>query len=373
MSRSPIPFLDMGAMHEEVRGELDERWRTCIETSSFVGGAPVEQFEEEFARYCGRRHAVGVANGTDALELILRGLDVGAGDEVIMPTNTFFATAEAACNVGATPVFVDVDPSSLLATPALIDEAITSRTAAVIAVHLFGQMPDMDAISDVCESRGIHLVEDAAQAHGATWAGAPAGSFGAAGAFSFYPGKNLGALGDGGAVVTNDAALAARIRSLANHGRSVDGGADHAVIGINSRLDALQASALSVKLARLSNWNERRRQVHDWYLGALPDAVVPVRVTPEAVPVHHLEVVQVDDRDGVRNRLREAGVATGIHYPVPCHRLPVFEAKRPERALPVAETAARRLLSLPMFPHLDRSSVEEVCDRLGAALVGAAA
>jgi dTDP-4-amino-4,6-dideoxygalactose transaminase len=368
-----IPFLDMAAMHDEVREELDARWRASIETSSFVGGDAVERFEDEFARYCARRHAVGVANGTDALELILRGLGVGAGDEVIVPTNTFFATAEAVCNVGATPVFIDVEPSTLLASAPLIDEAITRRTAAVIAVHLFGQMPDMVAISELCRSREIHLVEDAAQAHGATWRGAPAGSFGVAGAFSFYPGKNLGALGDGGAVVTNDAALAARIRSYANHGRSVDGGPDHAVIGTNSRLDALQASLLSVKLERLGDWNERRRRVHRWYRESLPEHVASVGVRGDAVSVHHLEVVQLDDRDPVRQRLSEVGVGTGIHYPVPCHRLPVFEEQHPGLSLPVAEAAAERLLSLPMFPHLEQSTVEEVCGRLGDALVRAAA
>ncbi|HSL75083.1 MAG TPA: DegT/DnrJ/EryC1/StrS family aminotransferase [Ilumatobacteraceae bacterium] len=365
---STIPFLDMGAMHAEVREDLDERWRSTIDSSGFVGGAAVAEFEAEFAHFCDCRSAVGVANGTDALELILRGLGVGPGDEVIMPTNTFFATAEAVCNVGASPVFIDVDPTTLLMTSTLVDTAITSRTAAVIAVHLFGQMPDMDAIAASCRTRGIHLLEDAAQAHGATWAGARAGSFGVAAAFSFYPGKNLGALGDGGAVVTNDAALADRIRSLANHGRSVDGGQDHAVIGVNSRLDALQASALSVKLARLSDWNQRRRQVHDWYRDALPDGAVPLRVASEAGAVHHLEVVQVDGRDEVRERLANAGVATGVHYAVPCHRLPVFRDRVPQQSLPVAEAAAGRILSLPMFPHLDRPTVEAICSRLGEAL-----
>jgi dTDP-4-amino-4,6-dideoxygalactose transaminase len=365
---SAIPFLDMGAMHAEVREDLDERWRATIDSSGFVGGAAVSEFEAEFAQFCDCRIAVGVANGTDALELILRGLGIGPGDEVIVPTNTFFATAEAVCNVGASPVFIDVEPTTLLMTSSLVAEAITSRTAAVIAVHLFGQMPEMDAIAATCRARGIHLVEDAAQAHGATWNGARAGSFGVAAAFSFYPGKNLGALGDGGAVVTNDAALADRIRSLANHGRSVDGGQDHAVIGVNSRLDALQASALSVKLGRLSDWNQRRRHVHDWYRDALPEGAVALRIASEAGAVHHLEVVQVDGRDEVRDRLADAGVATGIHYPVPCHRLPVFRDRVPQQSLPVAEAAAGRILSLPMFPHLDRPTVETICSRLGEVL-----
>jgi dTDP-4-amino-4,6-dideoxygalactose transaminase len=373
MTASTIPFLDMGAMHAEVRGDLDDCWRASVDDSAFVGGATVTAFEHDFARYCDRRHAIGVANGTDALILILRALDVGPGDEVIVPTNTFFATAEAVCSVGATPVFIDVEPTTLLMTSELIEASITTRTAAVMAVHLFGQMPDMDAISTLCRNRGIHLVEDAAQAHGATWAGSPAGSFGVAAAFSFYPGKNLGALGDGGAVVTHDGALADRIRSVANHGRGVDGSEDHAVIGTNSRLDALQASALSVKLRRLSDWNERRRRVHAWYGEALPDGVVPVSVAAGAVPVHHLEIVQVDARDDVRERLGAAGVATGVHYPVPCHRLPVFRGRFAELSLPVAEAAAGRILSLPMYPHLDRPNVEEVCRRLGHVLARAAA
>jgi dTDP-4-amino-4,6-dideoxygalactose transaminase len=367
MAPSPIPFLDMAAMHAEIRDDLDRCWHAAVEQSDFVGGAAVAEFEEAFARYCDCRHAVGVANGTDALDLILCGLGIGPGDEVIVPTNTFFATAEAVCNVGATPVFVDVEPSTLLLTAETVEASLTARTAAVIAVHLFGQMPDMEAITALCHSRDLHLVEDAAQAHGATWAGAPAGSFGVAAAFSFYPGKNLGALGDGGAVVTDDAGLADRVRSLANHGRSVNSGPDHAVIGTNSRLDALQASALSVKLRRLDDWNDGRRRVHEWYRQSLPAGASPVQVSAAAGAVHHLEVVQVDDRDEVRERLWRAGVATGIHYPVPCHRLPVFDG-RTGRSLPVAEAAAGRILSLPMFPHLDRSAVETVCERLHAVL-----
>jgi len=369
MIDTTVPFLDLGSMHAEVRDELDACWRRAVDGSDFIGGAEVTAFESAFAEYCDRSHAVGVANGTDALALALAALGVGPGDEVVVPTNTFVATAEAVCAVGAAPVFVDVEPSTLLVDADLLEEVIGDRTAAVIVVHLYGQMPDMASIEAVCAHHGLHLVEDAAQAHGATWRQRPAGSFGAAAAFSFYPGKNLGALGDGGAVVTDDESLAASIRSLANHGRSVDGGEDHRAVGGNSRLDAVQAAALSVKLRRLEEWNQRRRQVHDWYTDTLPDQVEQLDVPAESTAVHHLEVVQVDGRDRVRAELGARGIATGIHYPVPCHRLPAYRRfVRPGQSFPVAEVTGDRLLSLPMFPHLDRVQVETVAGALADVL-----
>ena len=358
-------------MHAQVRSELDAVWHRVVDSSGFVGGESVAEFESSFSAYCDQEFAVGVANGTDALSLILSGLGIGPGDEVIVPTNTFVATAEAVCNVGALPVFVDVDPATLLVTADHVEAALTDQTAAVMVVHLYGQTADMTALVPLCARAGVHLIEDAAQAHGARWNGGPAGSFGTAAAFSFYPGKNLGAFGDGGVVVTNDAELAMAVRSLANHGRSEADTHQHGVIGTNSRLDALQAAVLSIKLARLDEWNEARREIHSWYGDLLPAGVHQVEIASMASPVHHLEVVQVDDRDRMRERLAALGIGTGIHYPVPCHRLPAYERfRRGETASPlhVAETTADRLLSLPMFPHLGRDDVARVCAALGDVL-----
>jgi dTDP-4-amino-4,6-dideoxygalactose transaminase len=246
-----VPANDLAAMTGDVRQALDLAWRETLAGSSFIGGAAVDRFEEEWARYCGVDHAVGVANGTDAIELTLRALGIGHGDEVIVPANTFIATAEAVALAGATPRFIDVDPRTLLATPEAISEAIGERTAAVLVVSLYGNVPDMDRIVRLTEARGIALIEDAAQGHGSTWRGRKVGSFGLAGSFSFYPGKNLGAFGDAGAVVTSDAGLDAALRSLSNHGRSPRGAHIHQVLGRNSRLDGLQARVLSAKLPML--------------------------------------------------------------------------------------------------------------------------
>ncbi len=249
-----VPFFDLGGMTQEVRSDVDAAWSTLLGTGHFVGGAEVDRFEEEWARYCGTAHAIGVANGTDALTLTLRALAIGAGDEVVVPANTFIATAEAVVLAGATPRFADVDPDTLLLTADGLAAAITSRTSAVIAVHLYGQTADMDAISVTAERAGLAVLEDAAQAHGASWWGRPAGSLGRAGCFSFYPGKNLGAFGDAGAVVTDDADLTERLRSLRNHGRVSGSHYRHGDIGTNSRLDSVQAAVLSAKLPRLDAW-----------------------------------------------------------------------------------------------------------------------
>jgi dTDP-4-amino-4,6-dideoxygalactose transaminase len=283
-----IPFLDLSAVHDEVRSELDHVWSAVCKDNAFIGGPFVEAFEQHWADYCGRRHAIGVANGTDALELILTGSGIGPGDEVIVPANTFLATAEAVCNVGAAPVFVDVDPDTLLIEAPAVEAAITSRTSAVMVVHLYGQMADVDAIGAVCERAGIALIEDAAQAHGATWNGRRAGSFGVAAGFSFYPGKNLGAFGDGGIVVTDDDDLAERVRSIANHGRSFTDRDSHPNLGRNSRLDGLQAAVLDVKLDHLDRWNAGRRAAHAAYREFLPETVRLVGTRPEVEGVYHL-------------------------------------------------------------------------------------
>ncbi|GAA4864521.1 DegT/DnrJ/EryC1/StrS family aminotransferase [Actinomycetospora straminea] len=354
-----VPFLDLPAVTDLLRRELDLTWKSVLEHGIFVGGPEVTRFETEFAQYCDVARCVGVGNGTDALELILAGLDIGAGDEVIVPANTFIASVEAVRARGARPRFVDVLPTTLLIDPDAVLAAIGPRTAAVLAVHLYGQMADMSRLLALADHHGLALVEDAAQAHGARFAGAKPGS-GTAAAFSFYPGKNLGALGDGGAVVTRDPGLADRIRRLANHGRSATDRHVHTEAGRNSRLDSLQAGLLSAKLVRLDRDNERRAAAMHRYRAGLPSTAVPVDVDPRAHHVHHLAVVRVPDRDRVVRELDRAEIGWGVHYPVPCHRQPPFAD--PEADVPVVERAASEILSLPMSPTLTDDDVDLVCD-----------
>jgi dTDP-4-amino-4,6-dideoxygalactose transaminase len=363
-----IPFLDLQAMHAEVRDELEAAWRSIADTGRFIGGEAVERFEDEWAAYCGTAHAVGLANGTAALELSLMALGIGPGDEVIVPANTFIATASAVAAVGARPVFIDVDPGTLLMTAELVAAALGPRTRAVIAVHLYGQPVDMDALNAVAAEAGIVVLEDAAQAHGAAWRGRRAGSLGTVGCFSFYPGKNLGAFGDAGAVVTDDAVLAERIRSLANHGRAPNDPHLHQYRGGNHRLDALHAAILRAKLPRLDPWNASRRRIMARYAERLADAPVAVpEVAAGAVSSHHLAVVRVAERDRVRRHLAQLGIATGIHYPIPCHRQPAF-AQAAQAALPVVEAAAAEILSLPLYPHLADADIDRVVEALIDAL-----
>jgi dTDP-4-amino-4,6-dideoxygalactose transaminase len=366
-SPQQIPFLDLGAMSDEVRDEVLAAWEQLTKTNQFVGGEAVTQFEEEWAAFCGTRFAVGVANGTDALHLAMRALDIGPGDEVVVPANTFVATVEAIVLAGARPRFADVDPATLLLTAEGLEAALTPATKAVAVVHLYGQMPDMDAIGAVAERHGLLVVEDAAQAQGATWQGRRAGSFGAVGCFSFYPGKNLGAFGDAGAVVTSDPAVDDRIRSLRDHGRAGAGHYQHDGFGMNSRLDAVQAVVLSAKLRRLEAWNSSRRELYARYRELLdPSVATLVAEAPGSVGALHLAVARVGERDRVREELAAAGIATGIHYPTPCHLMPAYR-EYADRPLPVAEAAAGELLSLPMSPHLSASDVARVCEVLNTA------
>jgi dTDP-4-amino-4,6-dideoxygalactose transaminase len=367
--RAEIPFLDLTAMSRDVGGELDDVWRAVTGSSTFVGGPLVERFERDWARYCGREAAVGVANGTDAIELTLRAVGIGPGDEVIVPTNTFVATAEAVAMAGAVPRFADVDGRTLMATPETVGAAITSRTAAVIVVALFGNMPMMEGLARLAQDHGLALIEDAAQAHGASCTGRMAGSFGVVSTFSFYPGKNLGAFGDGGAVVTDDPAIERRIRCLADHGRSTGSKHEHPRIGRNSRLDALQAGVLSAKLRMLDEWNRRRRAAAEIYDRHLDPAIGRVELEAGTLSSRHLYPVRVPHRDRVRDRLEALGVGTGIHYPVPCHRHPPYRGFAPG-ALPEAERAAGELLSLPMFPHISEEQLHAVCDRMNAVMGG---
>jgi dTDP-4-amino-4,6-dideoxygalactose transaminase len=357
-----VPFFDLTAINGRIRKDLDLAWESVLAHGRFIDGPEVEQFEREFADYCGVKECVGVGNGTDALELIMMALGIGKGDEVIIPTNTFIATAEAVCAVGARPRFVDVRPDSLLMDFDAVDAAINCSTAAIVSVHMYGQMIEPERILEMGRKRGLVVIEDAAQAHGASFAGRRSGSVGIAAAFSFYPSKNLGALSDAGAVVSSDPGLISKVRSLANHGRAKHDRNRHDLRGRNSRMDSLQAAVLSVKLRLLDRDNGLRAQVMERYQMGLPSAFKPVSVDPRAASVYHLAVVQVSNRDKVITALTRAGIGFGVHYPLPCHLQPAFSKFR--RHMPVAEYAAQRILSLPMSPILSKAQTSAVCGTL---------
>jgi dTDP-4-amino-4,6-dideoxygalactose transaminase len=361
-SARPIPLVDLEPLHGEVADELEQAWRRVSASRLFVGGPEVDSFEQAWAGYCGVRHCVGLANGTDALALTLQALGIGRGDEVIVPATTFVATAEAVILAGARPRFVDVDSESLLMTAESAASGLTSRTAAIVPVHLYGSVVDMEGIRRVARRAHIAVVEDAAQAHGGSWCGQKVGSMGDAGSFSFYPSKNLGALGDAGAVISNDPNLIDRIRTLANHGRSNNGWHDHALVGRNSRLDALQAASIVVKLSHLDRWNTSRREVAERYRDLLA-AGCEIVTRPSPGRVHHLQVIRVAQRTYMRRALRARGIETGVHYPQALHLLEPYEQFCGE-ALETSEEASREVLSLPIFPHMSSSQVERVCESL---------
>ncbi len=362
ITTTPIRFLDLVTTHQEIRAELDSIWDQTVSTGGFVGGGELGGFEAEYAEFCGTTEAIGVANGTDALELILAAAGIGKGDEVIVPANTFIATAEAVASVGATAVYADVDPDTMLITGDHIRSVATPKTAAVMAVHLYGQMVDATDVGAACADLGIAFIEDSAQAHGATWDGKRAGGVGLAAGFSFYPGKNLGALGDGGAVTTNDPVLAEKIRSLSNHGRSLNSKYEHDLLGRNSRLDSLQAAALRIKLRHIDRWNQGRRDAFNWYGQNLPDSLVQLSIRPEASAVHHLGIVRCvgQTRDEVAAKLDAADIGWGIHYPIPCHLQAPVGGSVGE--FPVSERLASEIISLPMHPHLTEAEVARVCE-----------
>jgi dTDP-4-amino-4,6-dideoxygalactose transaminase len=364
----PIPLVDLSAQHRGLAAELDEAVDRVFQSSQFILGKEVSAFEQEFAEFCEVDHVVGCGNGTDALELALSAVGVGPGDEVITVSHTFAATAEAIIRCGAAPVFVDVQPETLLMDPACIEDAVTDRTAAIVPVHLYGGCVDMPAVMAIAERRGLKVVEDAAQAHGARLGGARAGSFGLAACYSFYPGKNLGACGDAGAVTTNDERVAGHIRAARDHGRA--GKYEHAVAGRNSRMDAIQAAILRTKLPHLEEWNHRRRTIAQRYDLLIQDfGVTAVAGLPNCDPVHHLYVVRVPQRDRVRELMAQRGVATGIHYPIPLHRQAAFTPFEPSRGdLPVTTAAVEVILSLPMFPELGEPDMVRVVDCLRRAV-----
>lgn len=347
-----IPFLDIKASNIEVRSQLQEAFDRTLNSGWYILGNEVKQFEQEFAAYCEAEHCIGVGNGLEALHLILRAYGIGAGDEVIVPSNTYIATWLAASYAGAAPVPVEPDARTYNLDPARIEAAISPRTKAIIAVHLYGQPADMDAISAVAKKHGLKVIEDAAQAHGARYKGRRVGSLGDAAGFSFYPGKNLGALGDGGAVTTKDAELAEKVRVLSNYGSKVK--YHNEVKGFNSRLDELQAAFLREKLKKLDEWNARRKALASEYLRRLVDAQLGLPfVTDWADPVWHLFVVRSQQRDALQVHLSAHGIATMIHYPIPPHLQPAYaELGIPQGRLPIAEAIHREVLSIPMGPHL---------------------
>ena len=360
-----IPLVGLFDQYQTIKPEIDAAIQNIITNSSFVGGAEVRSFENDFAAYCDAKACVGVGNGTDALYLAMRALGIGPGDEVITVAHTFIATSEAISMTGATPIFIDVLEDTMLMDPALIEPAITPQTKAIVPVHLYGQSCDMDAIMEIARKHDLKVVEDAAQAHGGRWRGQRVGSIGDAATFSFYPGKNLGAFGDAGAVVSQDEDFIEHVRMLANHGRLEK--YTHKMEGVNSRLDSLQAAILRVKLQYLDEWNARRRQVADAYLEQLTQSgiAMPV-VNANAETVWHLFVIRVTEREQLQSFLKERGIATGIHYPVPLHLQPAYEHRRSSFDLPATERAAQEVMSLPMYAELKQNEIEAVCDAVTA-------
>jgi dTDP-4-amino-4,6-dideoxygalactose transaminase len=365
-----IPFVDLSAQHSAVADEVAEGWRDVLARTAFIGGPQVAEFEAEYAAFVGSPHCVGLANGTDAIEIALRALGVGAGDECILPTNTFIATAEAVSRTGATPVLVDcADDETYLIDVDAVEAAVTPRTRAIIPVHLYGQAAPVERLLPLARRIGAWVVEDAAQAHGASRNGRGAGVLGHAAATSFYPGKNLGAYGDAGAALTGSADVAARMRMIRDHGSPRK--YEHEVPGVNSRLDTLQAVVLSAKLRRLTAWNAARRVAATRYDRLLSDRddVVRPRTLDGNEHVWHLYVVRVHDRDRVLKELHAAGIGAGIHYPTPIHLTPAFAwLGYGKGAFPVAERIAHELLTLPLFAEITTRQQERVVSALTAAL-----
>jgi dTDP-4-amino-4,6-dideoxygalactose transaminase len=358
---STVPFLDLPQQHRPILNEVNQIIGGLIAEGKFIGGAPVAEFEKAFAAFIGTKHAVGVANGTDALMLALRVLGVGKGDVVIVPAHTFIATAEAVTMVGATPRFVDVDPVTYTLDPKSLEGVDKKGVKAVMPVHLYGQPADMDPILAIAKKNNWLVVEDCAQSHGAAYKGKTTGSFGALAGFSFYPGKNLGAFGDGGAVTGQDDTQIDRLRRVADHGRQTK--QLHGEPGVNSRLDAIQAAALTVKLKHLADWNKKRATAAAWYDARLRDVhgVVVPKLGRDRTHIYHLYVVQVPERDQLIETAGKQGIGCGIHYAVPLHLQPAYKDLGYKQGdFPVSETVTSRCVSLPMFPDLTEAQVDRV-------------
>ena len=356
-----IPFLDLKSPYLELKTEIDDAISRVLHSGWYIGGPEVDAFEAELALYCEANHAIGVANGLDALHLALLAMNVGPGDEVIVPSNTYIATWLAVSQCGATPVPVEPVEATFNIDPDRIEAAITPRTKVILPVHLYGQPADLDPILAIARKHGLRVLEDGAQAHGARYKGQHLGAHGDAVAWSFYPGKNLGAMGDGGAVTTNDPDIADRIRVLRNYGSRVK--YVNEVKGFNSRLDPIQAAVLRVKLRHLDEWNGRRKVIAQQYISGLASTALVLPHVPEwAEPVWHLFVVRHAQRDALAQRLMGAGVGSLIHYPLPPHRQAAYEdARFAAEAFPLATKMATEVLSLPIGPHLPAASIEPIC------------
>jgi dTDP-4-amino-4,6-dideoxygalactose transaminase len=356
-----VPFLDLKAQYESIKDEVAAAIQQVLDSSAFAGGPFVEQFEKEFASFCQCEHATGVGSGTEALWLSLLALGVGPGDEVITVPNTFIATAEAISFCGAKPVFVDIDEHTHTMNSALLDAAITPQTKAIVPVHMFGQMADMDPIMEIAQSYGLYVIEDACQAHGAEYRGRMAGSIGDAGCFSFYPGKNLGAYGEAGAIVTNNTKLADKVKMLRDHGQPQK--YIHAMVGWNARMDGLQGAILSVKLKHLPNWNETRRQnaeIYNRLLSEIDGFILP-HEADYAKHVYHIYAIRTSEREKLMNYLAKRRLYCGIHYPVPLHLQEAYRTQNlAEGSFPIAESTATELLSLPMYPELSKEQIEHI-------------
>jgi len=361
-----VPFLDLKAGYLELQPEIDAAIKRVLDSGWYILGEEVDGFEQEYAAYCEAKHCVGVANGLDALHLALLALGVGAGDEVIVPSNTYIATWLAVSQCGATPIPIEPDAATYNIDPMRIEAAITPRTKVILPVHLYGQPADMDPILAIARKHGLKVLEDGAQAHGARYKGKRLGAHGDVVAWSFYPGKNLGAFGDGGAITTDDAEIAERIRVLRNYGSRVKYVND--VRGFNSRLDPIQAATLCVKLRVLDTWNARRAEIASCYQTALANTALTLAFVPEwAEPAWHLYVVQHPQRDALQKKLGEAGIGTLIHYPIPPHLQHAYaSANYGQGHFPIAEQMAKQLLSLPMGPHLDETGAAAVIATLKA-------
>jgi len=364
-----IPFFDLAATYQEIKAELDSVYFEVTQKSHFILGPELEKFEHDFAAYCDSRYCVGVGNGLDALVLILRALNVGPDDEVIVPSHTFIATWLAVMAVGAKPVPVDVDESTFNIDPKLVEQAITSKTKAIIPVHLYGQPADMDSLSHLIKKRGIHIIEDAAQAHGALHNGAKTGSFGIAAAFSFYPTKNLGALGDAGAIVTNDSSLNKELRALRNYGSAIK--YQHDYVGVNSRLDEIQAGILHVKLKHLDRWNQQRVEIAQYYSESLQQikAIQIPMVLKGNMPVWHLYVIKSAQRQRIIDTFTKDSIGYLIHYPQPPHLQRACSGLQISvGSLPVAEKITGEILSLPLWPQMTLAVAKKVIESIHRSL-----
>lgn len=360
-----VLFATFLPMHNEIRQELDSAYNRVLDKSYFIQGDECRKFEEEFAEYCGVKYCVGVATGLDALFLILKAMNIGNGDEVIVPSNTYIATALAVSYTGAKPVFVEPEIETFNINPSRIEEKITSNTKAIIAVHLQGRTADMDAINSIAKKYNLKVIEDAAQAHGAKYKGKKAGSLSDAAGFSFYPGKNLGALGDGGCVTTNDKALAEKIRALGNYGS--DYKYHHIYKGVNSRLDEIQAAFLRVKLPNLDRWNENRRATAKKYFEGIKNSLIklPLKSTEEFEHIYHVFVIRCDKRDELEKYLNDNGIGTVKHYPIPMHEQECYKDLGINHGeLPIAEEISRTVLSIPMYYGITDEEINYVIETI---------